>query len=112
MNYLHEVPIVGNRKCSFVLQREQAYTESGGKLALYTEIKLFPEIEPYCRASLSVGVRRVLARLWTGCLPLQIELGCYTSPKTLLNMRICKLCNDGTEDQEHLLFHCRALTNY
>jgi len=57
-----------------------------------------------------VSVRRVLAGLRAGCLPLQIELGRYTSPKTPLNMRICKLCNEGTEDQEHFLFHCRALT--
>ena len=89
---------------------EASSSESGGKLALYRQIKHFPETEPYCRASLSVGVRRVLAGLRAGCLPLQIELGRYTSPKTPLSMRICKLCNDGTEDQEHFLFHCRALT--
>ena len=77
---------------------------------MYRQIKHFPETEPYCRASLSVGVWRVLTRLRAGCLPLQIELGHYTSRKKPLNMRICKLCNDGTEDQEHFLFHCRALT--
>ena len=89
---------------------EASSSESGGKLALYRLIKHFPETEPYCRASLSVGVRRVLAGLRAGCLPLQIELGRYTTPKTPLNLRICKLCNDGIEDQEHFLFHCRALT--
>ena len=89
---------------------ETSSSESGGKLALYRQIKHFPETEPYCRASLSLGVRRVLAGLRAGCLPLQIELGRYTSPKTPLNLRICKLCNDGIEDQEHFLFHCHALT--
>ena len=89
---------------------EASSSESGGKLALYRLIKHFPETEPYCRASLSVGVRRVLAGLRAGCLPLQIELGRYTTPKTPLNLRICKLCNDGIEDQEHFLFRCRALT--
>ena len=89
---------------------EASSSESGGKLALYRQIKHFPETEPYCRASLSLGVRRVLAGLRAGCLPLQIELGRYTSPKTPLNLRICKLCNDGIEDQEHFLFHCHALT--
>ena len=74
---------------------EASSSESGGELALCRQTKHFPETEPYCRASLSVGVRRVLAGLWAGCLPLQIELGCYTSPKTLLNMHICKLCNDA-----------------
>ena len=89
---------------------EASSSESGGKLALYRQIKHFPETEPYCRASLSLGVRRVLAGLRAGCLPLQIELGRYTSPKMPLHLRICKLCNDGIEDQEHFLFHCRALT--
>lgn len=52
----------------------------------------------------------VLAGLKAGCFPLQTELGSYTSPKTPLNMCICKLCNDVTEDLEHFLSHCLALT--
>jgi len=84
---------------------EASSSESGGKLALYRQIKYFPETEPYCRASLSVGVRRVLAGMRAGCVPLQIELGRYTSQKKPLNMSMCKLCNEGNEDQEHFLFH-------
>ena len=113
---------------------EASSSESGGKLVLYRQIKHFPETEPYCRASLFCI--RLLALFfggqhdgWIGCSPNhcqwvfggcwpdcgltvspQIELGRYTSQKTPLNMRICKLCNDGIEDQEHFLFHCRALT--
>ena len=44
-----------------------------------------PDTEPYVRASLPVGVRRVVAGLRAGCLPLQVELGRYTSPKTPLS---------------------------
>ena len=39
-----------------------------------------------------------------------LVLARYTSPKTPLNLRTCKLCNDDIEDQEHFLFHCHALT--
>ena len=76
---------------------------------MYRQLKLFPGTEPYVRASLPVGVRRVVAGLRAGCLPLQIELGRYTSPKTPLNQRTCKLCNSGTEDQEHFLLLCPSL---
>ena len=88
---------------------EASASENGGKLAMYRQLKLFPGTEPYVRASLPVGVRRVVAGLRAGCLPLQIELGRYTSPKTPLNQRTCKLCNSGTEDQEHFLLLCPSL---
>ena len=44
---------------------------------MYRQLKHFPGTEPYVRASLPVGVRRVVAGLRAGCLPLQIELGRY-----------------------------------
>ena len=58
---------------------EASALENGGKLAMYRKFKHFPGTEPYIRASLPVGTRRVVARLWAGCLPLQIEMGRYTS---------------------------------
>ena len=50
---------------------------------MYRQFKHCPDTEPYVRASLPVGVRRVVAGLRAGCLPLQVELGRYTSPKLL-----------------------------
>ena len=88
---------------------EASASEKGGKLALYRQLKHFPGTEPYVRASLPVGVRRVVAGLRAGCLPLQVELGRYTSPKTPLEERTCKLCSNGTEDQEHFLLLCPCL---
>ena len=52
--------------------------------------------------------RRVVDELQAGCLPLRIELG-YTSPKTPIEDRICKLYNDGDKDQEQFLFYCSCL---
>ena len=32
-----------------------------------------------------------------------MEIGRYRHPKTLLTQRICQLCNEGIEDETHLL---------
>ena len=56
-------------------------SESGGKLANYRQFKFFPKTEPYVRLNLPATVR-VVAGLRAGCLHLQIELGCFTQPKT------------------------------
>ena len=88
---------------------EASASENGGKLAMYRTFKLSPNVEPYIRANLPVRTRRVVAGLRAGCLLLQVELGRYTSPKTPIEDRICKLCNNGVEDQEHFLLHCSGL---
>ena len=67
-------------------------SESGDKLAFYRCLKDLPEAEPYARANLPVRTRRVLAGLRAGCLPLQVELGRYSCPKTPFNERLCKMC--------------------
>ena len=90
---------------------EALRSESGGKLVIYRTLKQAPQSEPYARAKLSVGVRRVLAGLRAGCLPLQVEVGRYAYPKVPFNERLCKLCGEGIEDQTHLLLQCRELRN-
>ena len=82
---------------------EALRSESGGKLVIYRTLKQAPQSEPYARTKLSVGVRRVLAGLRAGCLPLQVEVGRYAYPKVPFNERLCKLCGEGIEDQTHLL---------
>ena len=82
----------------------------GGKLSVYRVIKSQPLVEPYVRSELSVGVRRVMAGLRAGCLPLQVELGRYTLPKTPFEQRTCRLCNTEVENQEHLLTRCSHLS--
>lgn len=53
--------------------------------------------------------KRIIKQIRTGCLPLEIELGCYRSPKTSLTNRICQLCNNGVGDETHLLLDCALL---
>jgi len=84
-------------------------SESRGKLANYRQFKFFPKIEPYVRLNLPVTVRRVVAGLRAGCLPLQIELGRFTQPKTPLDQRICLICDQETETEEHFLVCCKPL---
>ena len=69
-NWRREVQETGTRR-----------SESGGKLANYRQFKFFPKTEPYVRLNLPATVR-VVAGLRAGCLHLQIELGCFTQPKT------------------------------
>ena len=85
---------------------EVSASVNGGKLSMYRQFKHCPDTEPYVRASLPVGVRRVVAGLRARCLPLQVELGRYTSPETPLSRCICKLCNNGVE---HFLLLCPSL---
>ena len=88
---------------------EARISASGGRLVIYRVLKSIPFCESYVRAGLSVGVRRVMAGLRAGCLPLQVELGRYTLPKTPYELRICKLCNTEVETQEHFLIRCFPL---
>ena len=83
----------------------------GGKLALYRGMKCFPNTEPYVICGMTVGVRRVFAGLRAGCLPLEVELGRYTQPKTPVENRTCKLCHQETEDQEHFITRCAPLND-
>jgi len=62
------------------------------------------------RLNLPVTVTKVVAGLRAGCLPLQIELGRFTQPKTALDQRICLICNQETETEEHFLRLVRCKT--
>ena len=92
-----------------VCRNDSRESPSGGKLGIFRQIKFNPQSEPFARANLPVGVRRVMAGLRAGCLPLQIELGRYTLPKTPYDDRICKLCHSEVESQEHFLTRCHPL---
>lgn len=84
-------------------------SESGGKLVLYRQFKCMPELEPYAKAHVPLAARRVLAGLRAGCLPLQVELGRFTCPKTPYKQRLCKMCGEALEDQTHFLLMCPKL---
>ncbi len=85
-------------------------SNSGGRLALYRQIKHNPCTEKYLITMNSLGGRRVMAGLRVGCLPLAVEVGRYTG--TPYRERVCRLCNCGeVEDQHHLLIICHSLSS-
>ena len=77
-------------------------SESGGRLNIYRNIKSDLVTESYVANEWSVSVRRVLAGLRAGCLPLGVETGRYTGIPYY--QRTCRLCDLGeVEDQHHFL---------
>ena len=53
------------------------------------------------------GHRRILARFRSCSLPLAIETGRFTRPKTPLNQRLCRFCKTSAiEDETHFLIAC------
>lgn len=56
---------------------------------------------------MSRGHRRVLAKFRSCNLPLAIETGRYTRPKTPVLERFCKYCDqNAVEDETHFLIDC------
>ena len=84
-------------------------SKSGGKLVLYRQFKCMSELKPYAKAHIPLAARRVLAGLWAVCLPLQVELGRFTCPKTPYKQRLCKMCGEAPENQTHFLLMCPKL---
>ena len=80
-------------------------SESGGRLNIYRNINSDLVTKSYVANERSVGVRRVLAGLRAGCLPLGVETGRYTGFPYY--QRSCCLCDLGkVEDQHHFLIIC------
>ena len=56
-------------------------SETGGRFKYHRDINSSP-----------LNKRRVITQLHCGCLPLEIELGCYGSPKPPVSEGTCQLC--------------------
>ena len=65
--------------------------------------------EFYVKSNLRKDQRRILAKFRSCNLPLAIETGRYTRPKTPVNERTCKYCSSGEVDDEiHFLINCES----
>ena len=77
------------------------------KLRTYCTYKNKLEPEKYVTTNLVPHERSILAQFRLGTLPLELELGRFANLK--IEDRICKLCNDGSiEDEIHFLFTCKT----
>ena len=78
---------------------------------MYRRIKEpVPEIPLGEASKNSTGVRRVIAELRLGYLPLAVEVGRYTG--TSYTERVCRLCGTGeVADQHHFLINCLSLSH-
>ena len=82
------------------------------KLRTYRKFKTTLGKEWCCILPLSRDHRRVLFNLRSCSLPLAIETGRYSKPKTPLNERLCKFCQLNTlEDDTHFLIDCELYSD-
>ena len=72
------------------------------KLRIYRLYKSTFQTETYVKLNMSRDQRRILSKFRSCNLPLAIETGRYTKPKTPLNDRICGFCSaTSVEDEIH-----------
>ena len=80
---------------------------SGNKLRTYRLYKSTFKTETYVKLNMRRDQRRILSKFRSCNLPLAIETGRYTKPKTPLQDRICKFCSmNSIEDETHFLIDC------
>ena len=87
-------------------------SQTGGRFRFYRQFKTAPTAEGYILNSVTLNKRRILTQLRCGCLPLQIELGRYRSPKPPTEERLCQLCSSAPEDEPHFLLRCPKLDDH
>ena len=81
--------------------------ETKNKLAIYRQLKTNPGTENYLNANLSRQGRHLISMIRLGVLLLEVECGHFNG--VTREEWVCKMCNDGVEDEFHFLFHCAKL---
>ena len=82
------------------------------KLRTYKTYKNVLNSEWYCCLPMSRDHRRILFKLRSCSLPIAIETGRYSRPKTPINERLCKFCqSDSVESETHFLLECELYTD-
>ena len=82
------------------------------KLRTYKLYKTELLPEWYCILPLPRDHRRTIFKFRSCTLPLHVETGRYSMPKLPLNERLCKMCTDGSiEDEKHFILNCSLYTD-
>ena len=80
---------------------------NGNKLRTYRFYKSTFQAKSYVKFNMSRDQHRILSTFRSCNLPLAIEMGCFTKPKTPLKDHICKFCSaSSVEDETHFLIEC------
>ena len=76
-------------------------------LRTYCLYKTEFDLEPYLKCVLKYKLRSAISRFRLSSHNLEIKKGHHSKPKTLLEQRLCLLCNMGdVEDEVHVLLVC------
>ena len=99
--------VLDTQKWHSALMRDGTHDTNGNKLRTYRLYKNDFRTEYYVNLNMSRDQRRILSKFRACNLPLAIETGRYTRPKTPVNDRLCKFCNcNAVEDETHFLVEC------
>ena len=94
-----------------VLNKENARSGKGkNKLRTYRMFKNQFNTEKYVECILPRLHRSALAKFRCGTAPIRIETGRYEGVE--VDQRICLLCNNGVEDEKHVLLECPFYNEY
>ena len=101
-----------------VWEWEEAHWKEGmaskSKLRLYRRVKEELKLEEYLASENSEG-RRQMVMFRGGSGDLRIETGRWEGHRgtpLLVEERVCKLCHDGVEDEEHVLMKCSLYNDW
>ena len=107
INKVKEKLLVSEHSDWFSKLNKPGNENNGNKLRTYRLYKYNLQTEYYVKCNLRKDQRRIIAKFRSCNLPLAIETGRYTRPKTPVNERICKYCSSGDIDDEiHFLINC------
>ncbi len=82
------------------------------KLRTYKQLKSDYGTEAFVRKMLTSSERSFLSQTRCGILPIRIETGRYTSPKTPEHERICPVCDsEEVENEIHFVTKCELYTS-
>ena len=103
------IAMVKNKLMEMYVNAIKAAVERKPKLCTYRQLKENAETEGYLLANLDKYKRSLICQFRLGILPLEVEVGRYANVE--YENRVCKLCNDGVENEIHFILKCVALND-